>query len=54
MRAFGWLGTGLLLPLLTGCNLAEAAVDGMYGGISDTIAGAMSNTLLTLLGLNAG
>lgn len=44
---------GLLLNTL-GCSTREALVDGLYGGISDTVAGAISTTLLNLLGLAGG
>jgi len=35
---------------LAGCSAGEAAVDGVYGGISDTIAAIVSNLLLGMLG----
>lgn len=43
-----------LLPNTFGCSTREAVVDGVYGGISDTVAGAVSATLLCLLGLADG
>lgn len=43
-----------LLPNTFGCSTREALVDGLYGGISDTVAGAISTTLLNLLGLAGG
>jgi len=44
MRSLCWI---LLLPLvfLSGCGLSEAIVDGLYGGISDTVAGVISELL---------
>jgi hypothetical protein len=34
-----------------GCTVGEAVVDGFYGGIADTIARLVSETLLDLSGL---
>jgi hypothetical protein len=36
----------LLATGVGGCGLQEAVVDGVYGGISDTVAAALSNLLL--------
>ena len=47
-------GSACTLLFATGCNVAEAVVDGVYGGISDTVSGTFSNTLLALLGANGG
>jgi hypothetical protein len=38
------------LLFATGCQFGQAVIDGAYGGISDTVAGAISDTLLRLLG----
>ncbi len=43
--AVGWLAT------LTGCSLGEATLDGVFGGVSDTIAGIISGVLFDLLGV---
>jgi len=43
-----------LLIFTVGCSAGEAVVDGFYGGISDTVAGAFSSTLLGLLGRGGG
>jgi hypothetical protein len=32
----------------TGCSAGEAMIDGLYGGISDTIAAVVSETILNL------
>jgi len=39
-----------LLVSTTGCQLNEALADGVYGGVSDTIAAIISSVLLGLLG----
>lgn len=36
----------------SGCSLGEAMVDGVYGGVSDTVSGAIADTLLGALRLN--
>ncbi|MBI4579659.1 MAG: hypothetical protein HY718_08160 [Planctomycetes bacterium] len=47
-------GAACVLAVLAGCSVEEALVDGVYGGISDTVAGAISGTLLALLGIGGG
>lgn len=34
-----------------GCSLRESVIDGAYGGVSDTVASVISETLLGLLGI---
>ena len=52
-RCFGF-GMCLLLGLLSlvstnaGCSLEEALVDGLFGGISDTVAALVSETALAV------
>ena len=47
-------GMCLLVGLLSlisanvGCSLEEALVDGLFGGISDTVAAVVSETALTV------
>ena len=40
--------TGAWLPIIGGCDLRDAAVDGVFGGISTTISTVMSTLLLDL------
>ncbi len=44
-------GSFLLLVAMStaGCSLQEALIDGAYGGVSDTIAAVISETLLGLV-----
>jgi hypothetical protein len=37
-----------VIGCLTGCALQEAVIDGAYGGISDTIATIISDSLLAV------
>jgi len=46
---FGFLALATLAS--AGCNLGEAAVDGVYGGIADAIATLVSAALLSVAGL---
>jgi len=36
--------------LSAGCRAGEAAIDGVYGGIADTVASVVSQLLLTAFG----
>ncbi len=49
-RRLGYLLTFLALSLLPGCSFQEALADGVFGGVSDTVAGAISMTVLRILG----
>jgi hypothetical protein len=49
-RFWGLVALAAALVGCTGCLLGEALVDGVYGGVSDTVAGAISETVLGWLG----
>jgi len=49
-RSWGLVALAAALVGCTGCLLGEALVDGVYGGVSDTVAGAISETVLGWLG----
>ena len=36
---------------VSGCNFQDAVLDGLFGGVSDTIAGLISGAVLGTLGL---
>jgi hypothetical protein len=46
-----WKGLLLVSMFCGGCDFGQAAVDGLYGGISNTVATVVSNALLDALGL---
>ncbi|MCG3126635.1 MAG: hypothetical protein CHACPFDD_01486 [Phycisphaerae bacterium] len=49
IRRTGWFGA-VSIAGAAGCSVQEALVDGLYGGVSDTVASIVSNLLLGLLG----
>ncbi len=46
LRKLVMVGVVSLLWTGTGCSLQEALIDGLYGGISDTIAAIVSGAAL--------
>lgn len=50
-RRMALAAMGLAASAVSGCSFPEVLADGLYGGVSDTIAGAISNVALRLLGL---
>ena len=46
LRKFVMVGLFSLLSTGTGCSLQEALIDGLYCGISDTIAAIVSDATL--------
>ena len=50
-KMVGVIGSAFVLTAASGCQFGEALIDGAYGGISDTVAGALSTLLLGGLGL---
>ena len=48
LRKIVLTGMVFLLSTGTGCSLHEALIDGLYGGVSDTIAAIVSGALGTV------